>query len=70
MAAKVHTWSYSTVSLGLLIYLAIGLVVSISQDYWDITNWDGHVVASLLTALVATIFWPISIFYSFILAER
>ena len=70
MAAKVRTWTYSSVSLGFLIYLAVGLVITISQDYWDFTNWDGHVMASLLTAVIATVVWPISIFYSFVLVAR
>jgi hypothetical protein len=70
MAAKVHTWTYSSVSLGIIIYLAVGLIITISQDYWKFTNWDGHEWASLLTAIVAIVFWPISIFYSFVLVER
>jgi hypothetical protein len=55
------------ISLGLLIYLAIGAVVAISQNYWDFTNWDDHVLASFLTALMATLFWPVAIFYQFVL---
>jgi hypothetical protein len=52
------------------VYLVIGAVVAVMQDYWDVTSWDDHVVAHLLTALVATLLWPISLFYTFALFPR
>jgi hypothetical protein len=63
---RVHT----NVSLGLLVYLVIGAIVAISQGYWDFTDWDGHVLASFLTAVMATFFWPVAIFYQIALFER
>jgi hypothetical protein len=54
----------------MLVYLIIGAIVAISQGYWDFTDWDGHVLASFLTALAATLFWPAAIFYHFILTPR
>jgi hypothetical protein len=58
------------VSLGTVLYIVIGLIVTISQGYWHIDRWDGHILASLLTAIVATLAWPIAIFYNFILTRR
>lgn len=58
------------INLLLLAYLVIGAIVAISQDYWDFTNWDGHELASFLTALMATLLWPIAIFYQISLTPR
>jgi hypothetical protein len=68
--AAVRTRTYTSVSLGFLIYLIIGLIVTISQGYWNVTDWDGHALSSFLTAAVATLAWPIAIFYNFILTAR
>jgi hypothetical protein len=61
---------YTRSSVGSLLYLIVGLVITISQDYWHVDHWDGHFWGSLLTAVAATLLWPISIFYTFILASR
>jgi hypothetical protein len=60
----------NSMSLGALLYLIVGVVVAINQGYWRFTDWDGHVVTSLLTALDATIFWPAALFYTFSLSPR
>ncbi|WP_020572560.1 hypothetical protein [Parafrankia discariae] len=70
MATRVRTRAYSSVSLGFLVYLAIGLIITISQDYWDVTDWDGATLRHFFTAAVATLAWPLSIFYSFGLTPR
>jgi hypothetical protein len=70
MTTAVRSRVHVHVSLWLLVYLVIGAIVAISQGYWDFTEWDGHVLASFLTALAATVFWPVSIFYRFALFPR
>ena len=58
MATRVRTGrtrSYTSVSLGFVIYIVIGLIIAISQDYWNVTDWDGHELRSLLTAFLATV---------------
>jgi hypothetical protein len=70
MAARVGTRTYGTVSLGTIVYLIIGLIITIAQGYWKFTDWDGHTLSSLLTAVSATLLWPISIFYTFALYHR
>ncbi|MCK9899051.1 MULTISPECIES: hypothetical protein [Parafrankia] len=70
MATRVRTRTYSSISLGFLLYLAIGLIITISQDYWDVTDWDGATLRHFFTAVVATLGWPLAIFYTFGLAPR
>lgn len=70
MATRVRTRTYSSISLGTLIWLIIGLIVSINHGYWHIDKWDGHIFSSLLTALVATVLWPITLFYNWALYRR
>ncbi|OHV58787.1 hypothetical protein BCD48_41915 [Pseudofrankia sp. BMG5.36] len=62
--------SYTRASLATLVYLVIGLIIAVNQGYWHVDRWDNHFASSLLTALVATVLWPISLFYNFILTER
>lgn len=61
---------YTRTSLGTILYLVVGLVITISQGYWHVDRWDNHLVASLLTAIAATLLWPIALFYDFILTSR
>ncbi|CUU55953.1 hypothetical protein CcI49_01365 [Frankia sp. CcI49] len=70
MATRVRTRTYGSVSLGFLLYLAIGLIVTISQDYWNVTDWDGATLRHFFTAVVATLAWPLAIFYSIGLTPR
>lgn len=70
MTTAVRNRIHVHVSLWLLVYLVIGAIIAVTQGYWSFTDWDGHVVASFLTALAATLFWPISIFYTFALFPR
>jgi hypothetical protein len=70
MTTAVRSRVHAHVSLWFLVYLVIGFIVAISQGYWDFTEWDGHELGSFLTALVATLVWPISIFYTFALYAR
>jgi hypothetical protein len=70
MVTRFRTRSHNSVSLGFVAYIAIGLIIAISQDYWNLTDWDGHELRSLLTAFLATVFWPISIFYTVGLTPR
>ncbi len=62
--------SYTRASLATLVYLVIGLIITVNQGYWHVDRWDGHFWSSLLTALVATVLWPIALFYNFILTQR
>ncbi|WP_239310245.1 MULTISPECIES: hypothetical protein [unclassified Frankia] len=66
---RTRTRTYRGIFLGILLYLAIGLIVTF-QDYWHIQDWDHHVFPSLLTAFVATALWPISLFYTFTLHRQ
>jgi hypothetical protein len=61
---------YTRSSLGSILYLVIGLIITISQGYWHVDHWDGHFWSSLLTAVAATLLWPISIFFNFVLTRR
>lgn len=61
---------YTRTSLGTIVYLIIGLIITISQGYWHIDKWDGHFMGSLLTAISAVLLWPIALFYTFILVHR
>ena len=70
MVTRFRTRSHNSVSLGFVLYIAIGLIIAVSQDYWNVTDWDGHELRSLLTAFLATVFWPISIFYTVGLTPR
>ncbi len=70
MVTSVRGRVHTHISFWLLVYLVIGVIVAISQDYWDFTAWDDHVLASLFSALAATFFWPIAIFYKFVLLPR
>lgn len=70
MTTTVGSRIHGRISLGFLVYLVIGAIVAISQDYWNFTEWDGHELASFLTALMATLLWPIAIFYSIGLTPR
>jgi hypothetical protein len=70
MTTRLRTRTYSSISVGTLLYLVIGLIVTISQGYWHVDQWDGHFFASLITAVVATILWPVSVFYTFALYRR
>ncbi|MCM3884032.1 hypothetical protein [Frankia sp. R82] len=69
MSTRVGTRT-SSISLGTLLYLVIGVIITASQDYWNFTDWDGHVLASFFTAAIATLLWPLAIFYHFILTPR
>jgi len=62
--------TYTRTSIGTLLYLIIGLIITVNQGYWHADKWDGHFFGSLLTALVATVLWPVALFYTFILAHR
>ncbi|ONH22261.1 hypothetical protein [Pseudofrankia asymbiotica] len=62
--------TYTRASLGTILYLVIGLIITVNQGYWHVDKWDGHFFSSLLTALVATVLWPIALFYTFILTHR
>jgi hypothetical protein len=62
--------TYTRASIGTILYLVIGLIITVNQGYWHVDKWDGHFVGSLLTALVATVLWPIALFYTFILTHR
>jgi hypothetical protein len=70
VTTAVRSRVHAHISLWTLVYLVIGFIVAISQDYWDFTAWDGHELASFLTAVAATLFWPIAIFYTFALSPR
>lgn len=70
MAARVRTRTYSSISLGTLLYLIVGVVITASQHYWNFTDWDGHALSSFFTAVVATLLWPLAIFYTFALHTR
>ncbi|MBL7497222.1 hypothetical protein I6A84_32590 [Frankia sp. CNm7] len=62
--------TYTRTSVGTLLYLVVGLIVTISQGYWHVDQWDNHFLSSLLTAVVATLLWPVALFYTFILTAR
>jgi hypothetical protein len=70
MAARVRTRTYSSVSLGTILWLVVGLIITIDQGYWHVDKWSGHFFSSLITALVATVLWPITIFFKWALYRR
>ncbi len=70
MATRVRTRTYSSVSLGTIIWLVIGLLITINQGYWHIDKWSNHFTSSLITAIVATVLWPISLFFTWVLHRR
>ena len=65
--AEVRTYTRTSV-LGLL-YLLIGVIVTVNKGYWHPDHWDGHFVSSLITAIVATVLWPLTLFYTIILTR-
>lgn len=70
MATRVRARTYSSVSLGTLLWLIVGLIITVDQGYWHIDRWDGHIFSSLLTAIVATILWPVTLFFKWALYRR
>jgi hypothetical protein len=70
MTTRVRARTYSSVSLGTILYLIVGVVITASQHYWDFTSWDGHALRSFFTAVVAALLWPLAIFYTFALHTR
>jgi hypothetical protein len=63
------TRTYQRTTVGFLIYLVVGLIITVNQGYWHPDKWDGHFLSSLLTAIVATVLWPLALFYTFILTR-
>ncbi|MGF7235600.1 MAG: hypothetical protein ACQSGP_11695 [Frankia sp.] len=70
MATGVRTRTYSSVSLGTILWLVVGLIITINQGYWHVDKWTHHFTASLITAIVATVLWPISLFFTWALHRR
>jgi hypothetical protein len=65
--ADTHTYRRSTVVV--LIYMVIGALIAVNQGYWHADRWGGHFLSSLITALLATVLWPLSLFYTIILVR-
>lgn len=64
------TRTYKRTTVAFLLYLVIGVIITVSQDYWHVDRWDGHILSSLITGIVASVLWPLSLFYTFILVGR
>jgi hypothetical protein len=64
-----ETRTYTRPSIGVLVYLIIGVIITVNQGYWHPDRWTGHFLSSLLTGVVATVLWPLAIFYTFILTR-
>jgi hypothetical protein len=65
--AETRTYKRSTVMA--LVYLVIGVIITVNQGYWHPDRWGGHFLSSLLTGVVASVLWPLALFYTFILTR-
>jgi hypothetical protein len=65
--ADTRTYRRSTVAA--LMWIVIGVIVTVSQGYWHPDRWGAHFLSSLLTGVVASVLWPLALFYTFILTK-
>jgi hypothetical protein len=70
MATRVRARTYGSIRLGTLVWLIIGLIITFDQGYWHVDKWSGEFFAHLVAAVVATVLWPISLFYGWSLYHR